>query len=72
MLLFQDRKIVLIWSSAWDASVKQHPTAISHFTAREAFVVHSSSLRYTGKRLGDQQFQVIIQTRGEVRVRFFF
>jgi hypothetical protein len=66
-LLFQDSKILSIWSFAWDASVKQHPTAISHFTALEAFVAHSSSLRYTGKRLGDQQFQVTIQTTKEVR-----
>jgi hypothetical protein len=67
-LFFQGGKIVLIWSYVWDVSVKLHPTAISHFIAPEAFVVHSSSLRYTGKRLEDQQFQVIIQTTEEVRI----
>lgn len=52
--LFQGGRILSVWSFAWDASVKQHPTAISHFTALGAFVVHSSSLSYTGKRLVDQ------------------
>jgi hypothetical protein len=67
-MLFQGNKILLIWSCAWDASVKRHPTVISHFTVLEASAAHSSFLRYTGKRLGDQQFQVIIQTRKEVRI----
>jgi hypothetical protein len=67
-LLFQGGKILWIWNCVWAASVKLHPTAISCFAAPEAFVVHSSSLRYTGKRLEDQQFQVIIQTTKEVRM----